>query len=93
LEISKWQHPPYEIDPAWIPEQGPVFGLFSYPDLDKKLLYAKLAQFPRGTVFAYIVWTPSHMHPPVDAQIQEDEFQRTRAFAESIGLVVTRKQN
>jgi hypothetical protein len=89
--MEQWKAGTFQISSGWSPADAPTFSMIGYADLSEDQLRAKLAQFPRGTRFAWLIWMPGQIQPPVSVSNQEAVFERVRADAESHGMVVVRQ--
>lgn len=89
--MSQWKEPRFQISSSWDPADAPTFRLMSYLELTEDQLSAKLAQFPRGTRFDWLIWRPGQIQPPVTVARQAEVFDRIHADAESHGLVVLKQ--
>jgi hypothetical protein len=88
---EEWQNRPFQISAAWSPEENPRFQVLHSADLDEEQLKAKLAQFPSGTRFEWLIWLPGHIYPPVAVSTQEAVYERVRNDAEAHRVIVAKK--
>lgn len=88
---GQWSGSNFQISSGWYPADAPTFQLMSYSGLTEDQLSAKLAQFPRGSRFNWLIWLPGQIQPPTPVSRQEAAFERVRSDAESHGVAVIKQ--
>lgn len=88
---EQWQSRPFQISTNWPPEDDPRFEVLGSSDFTEEQLKSKLAQFPEGTRFEWLIWLPGHISPPVAVSAQVAVYERVREDAEAHGILVAKK--